>query len=104
MKIVKFLLLILGVYILYVTVKAVGVQTIAANILELKWKLLPLLLVYPLVFGFDTLGWRYAFPRSVPRHVPFHDLFRIRVVGETLNAVVPGAASLGGEPIKAELL
>jgi len=104
MKIVKFLLLILGVYILYITAKAVGIQTIASNILELKWKLLPLLLIYPLVFGFDTMGWMCAFPRSLPQHVPFHELFRIRVIGETLNAVVPWAASLGGEPVKAELL
>ncbi|MGH7198285.1 MAG: flippase-like domain-containing protein [Candidatus Omnitrophota bacterium] len=104
MKLIKVLLLALGVYILYITVKAVGVETLASNITELKWKLLPLLAVYPFVFGFDTAGWAYAFPKSLPHHVPFHELFLIRIIGETLNSVIPGAASLGGEPIKAELL
>ncbi len=104
MKYVKFLLLALGVCILTFTVKAVGIQTITSNILELKWKLLPLLFIYPFIFAFDTLGWAYAFPRELPKHVPFFDLFRIRIIGETLNAVIPWAASLGGEPVKAELL
>ena len=104
MKILKFILLCLGFYILYATVKAVGIEKISSNILELRWKLLPLLLVYPFIFAFDTLGWSFAFPKSLPKHVPFHDLYLIRVIGETLNAVVPWAASLGGEPIKAELL
>ncbi len=89
---------------LFITVKAVGVGNILSNILELKWKLLPLLFIYPFIFAFDTIGWAYAFPRSLPTHVPFYELYRIRIVGETLNAVIPWAASLGGEPIKAELL
>ncbi len=104
MKFIKFLLLILGFYILYVTVRSVGIQTIGSQLLELKWKLAPLLLVYPFIFAFDTLGWSYAFPKSLPQHVPLRDLYFIRIIGETLNAVIPWAASLGGEPVKAELL
>ena len=104
MKIIKFLLLCLGVVILYTTVQAVGIQQIIHNISDLKWKLLPLLFIYPFIFAFDTIGWSFAFPKSLPQHVPFHDLYRIRIIGETLNAVIPWAASLGGEPIKAELL
>lgn len=104
MKIIKLLLLCLGVWILYITVRAVGVQNIAAHLFELKWQLLPLLVVYPFIFAFDTLGWGYAFPKSLPKHVPFYELYFIRIIGETLNSVIPWAASLGGEPIKAELL
>src|SRR3989338_8480405 len=104
MKIVKFFLLALGFYILYVTIRAVGLENIASHISELKWKLAPILLIYPFIFFFDTMGWSLAFPKSLPSHVPFWDLYRIRIVGETLNAVIPWAASLGGEPIKAELL
>lgn len=104
MKIIKFLLLALGLYILYVTIHAVGVENIVSRITDLKWKLFPLLLVYPFIFLFDTLGWSFAFPKSLPSHIPFWDLYRIRIIGETLNAIIPWAASLGGEPIKAELL
>lgn len=104
MKIVKYLLLALGIVILYLTVRAVGVTQILSHITELRWKLLPLLFIYPFIFAFDTIGWSFSFPRSLPKHVPFHDLYFIRIIGETLNALIPWAASLGGEPIKAELL
>ena len=104
MKIIKFFLLVLGFYILVVTVKAVGIENILANIGELRWKLLPFLAVYPFIFLFDTLGWSFAFPKSLPNHIPFGDLYRIRIIGETMNAVIPLAASLGGEPVKVELL
>lgn len=104
MKFLKFALLGLGCYLLYATVRSVGAETIFTQIVELKWSLLPLLFIYPFIFAFNTLGWGYSFPKSLPRHVPFRDLYVIRIIGETLNAVIPWAASLGGEPIKAELL
>lgn len=104
MKFLKLLLLALGFYILYITVHAVGVGSISRQLFELKLRLLPLLFVYPFIFAFDTLGWSYAFPKSLPKHIPFQDLYFIRIIGETLNAVIPWAASLGGEPVKAELL
>ena len=104
MKIVKALLITLGCYVLYITVRGVGVQSIWQNIVSLKWRLVPLLFFYPMIFAWDTLGWSHAFPKALPRHVPFRGLYSIRIIGETLNAVIPFSASLGGEPIKAELL
>jgi len=104
MKVVKILLLVLGFYILYVTIRAVRFENIASTILDLRWKLLPILLVYPLVFFLDTLGWAYAFPKNLPKQASIAELYRTRIIGETLNAVIPWAASLGGEPVKAELL
>ena len=104
MKFVKILMLLLGLYILYVAVHAVGLETITTHIGSLKWKLLPLLSIYPFIFLFDTIGWKLAFPKVLPKHVPIWGLYRIRIVGETLNAVIPWAASLGGEPIKVQLL
>ncbi|MBI4352968.1 MAG: flippase-like domain-containing protein [Candidatus Omnitrophica bacterium] len=104
MKIIKFILLAIGFTILYLTVRSVGAENILSNLMAFNWKFLPILVVYPFVFAFDTIGWGYAFPRSLPSHVPHRDLYLIRIIGETLNAVVPWAASLGGEPIKAELL
>ncbi len=104
MKFLKILLFGLGIYILYATIHAVGFHNLSRHLLQLKWKLLPLLTIYPFIFAFDTLGWGFAFPKSIKRRVPFRDLYAIRIIGETLNAVIPWAASLGGEPIKAELL
>lgn len=104
MKFIKLIFLLLGVAMLWLTVRAVGVETISSKISELKWQLLPVLGVYLLVNIFFAVGWYYAFPKSLPQHIPLTDLYHIRVVGEALNAVVPWAASLGGEPIKADLL
>ncbi len=85
-------------------VNSVGLTVLADKLSSIKWQLLPVLMVYPFVFAFDTLGWGFAFPKSFPKHVPFHELYIIRIIGETLNCVIPWAASLGGEPIKADLL
>ena len=104
MKFLKFFLIGLGFYILFVTVKGIGVDNIWQNLSGLHWKLWPLLLFYPLIFAFDTLGWGFSFPQELPKRVPFLDLYFIRIIGETMNAVIPFAASLGGEPVKAELL
>ena len=104
MKIIKWFLLGLGFYLLYLVVDSVGVRAIASNIVSIRWKLLPVLLIYPFIYAFNTLGWATAFPKSLPRHVPFGDLYRIRIIGETFNCLIPWAASLGGEPIKVELL
>ena len=104
MRLIKILLLAFGFYLLYYTVKDVGFQNILENLRPLGWQILPVLLIYPFIFAFDTAGWAYAFPRNLPRHVPFKELYGIRIVGEMLNAIVPFSASLGGEPMKAELL
>ena len=104
MKTLKFLLLALGFYLLYLTVRAVGIENISSQIDTLKWRLVPLLLIYPVIFAFDTMGWKYAFPKDLPKDVPFLSLYFIRIIGDTFNVVIPWAASLGGEPLKAELL
>ena len=57
MKLVKFFLIALGFYILFITVRAVGVEKILQNLSGLHWKLLPLLIFYPIIFAFDTLDF-----------------------------------------------
>ncbi len=104
MKWLKFFLIALGFYILYATVHSVGLATIYEQIKTLGWKILPLLLFYPFIFAFDTLGWKYSFATALPKRVSFVSLYFIRIIGETLNAVIPFSASLGGEPVKAQLL
>jgi uncharacterized protein (TIRG00374 family) len=104
MKTVKLILLGLGFYILYLAVKGVGIDTIVSNLMRFKWALLPVLAFYLFIYAFNTLGWSYAFAKPLSCAVSFKNLYAIRIIGETLNAVVPFSASLGGEPVKAELL
>ncbi len=104
MKILKWILLALGVWALGGMVQSVGWTTLLSNIASLRWNLLWLFAVYPFVFAFNTWGWTYAFPNPLPKKISFVDIFIIRIIGETLNNVIPVGASLGGEPVKAELL
>ncbi|HTL70711.1 MAG TPA: lysylphosphatidylglycerol synthase transmembrane domain-containing protein, partial [Candidatus Eisenbacteria bacterium] len=104
MKAFKFLLLGLGVFLLFQTVKTVGAGRTLEEFSGLGWKTLPLFFLYGAIYACNTWGWKHAFPRPLPERVPFRDLFEIRVIGETLNSLIPWAASLGGEPVKAHLL
>lgn len=102
MHAVKWLLLAAGFALLGWTCRAVGWENLSANLRLMSWAWTWLLPVYALVYAFNTAGWEYAFPRRV--RVPFPDLFLIRIIGESLNAVLPASASLGGEPVKVALL
>ncbi|MFQ6018153.1 MAG: flippase-like domain-containing protein [Kiloniellaceae bacterium] len=59
--------------------------------------------VYFLVFLVDTASWRLMLP-SVPLNLAWlYRMWKVRMVGEAFNLVVP-AGSMGGEPVKAVLL
>lgn len=104
MKYLKFLLLGLGVWILVWTIRSVGPGAILDNLHSLGWKFWALLSIFSFVYFFNAWGWIHSFPTPLPARVPFRDVFWVRLIGETLNVVIPWAASLGGEPVKAEIL
>ena len=104
MKWLKFLLLAIGFVALWMIIQSVGIKLIVSNISHLGWWFLPILSIYAVVYFFNTLGWFYSFPKNLPTHVPLKNLYALRVIGETLNAVLPFTASVGGEPVKAQVL
>jgi glycosyltransferase 2 family protein len=104
MKLIKVILLAVGFYVLVLTIQNVGAGRILENIAQLRWKLLPVLAFYFFVYAFNALGWLYAFAKPLAPMVAFRDIYFIRIIGETLNSVVPFSASVGGEPVKVELL
>jgi len=86
--------------LLGVLLVSVGLEPVVQAFSTLSWWLL-VVLVFPCVLGnlFDTLGWRFAFPRD---RVSFLTLWRARLAGEAVNTVTP-TASVGGEAVKAWL-
>ncbi len=60
-------------------------------------------LFYGVIFGLDTLGWKFALRRPIQGQLPLGRLFLARLAGEAVNYVTP-TASIGGEPVKAYLL
>jgi uncharacterized protein (TIRG00374 family) len=59
--------------------------------------------VYFLAFVIDTASWQLALPSARLNGAWLYRLWKVRMVGEALNLVIP-AGSLGGEPVKAVLL
>jgi glycosyltransferase 2 family protein len=100
-RLMRLLLLMIGVALFLELLREIGPSTVAASFEDLSWRLL-VLLVFPfiLVTVCDTLGWRFAFTRT---RVPFLLLLRTRLIGESFNATTP-TASVGGDAVKTWLL
>jgi uncharacterized protein (TIRG00374 family) len=101
MKLLRLLLLLLGVTLLGVLVAKNDPAEIFASIGRLSWRL-AVIVAFPfaLVTVADTLGWRFAFRRD---RVGFGTLLGARLAGEAFNLTTPTAA-LGGEAVKTWLL
>ena len=101
MRIVKVVLLVLGLALIVWSVHHIGPGPILSALERLTWWQLVLVCVpYAVIMAVDTLGWRYAF---TGRPAPFHRLFGARLAGEALN-LVTAFGSVGGEAVKAWLI
>jgi uncharacterized protein (TIRG00374 family) len=102
MKILRFLGILLGAFLVVVLVREVGWTPIHATLTVLGWKYL-IVLAYPITWLLlNTFGWRSAL-HSGSAPIPFRKLIEVRLAGETFNSLLP-SSYLGGEPIKAKLL
>jgi putative membrane protein len=61
------------------------------------------LLPYFAVTICDAISWRYTLHPDQRGQVPFHVLLLARMAGEAVNSLTP-TATVGGEPLKAQLL
>ena len=101
MRILKTVLLVVGIALLGVLVHRVGTEAIFQALSRLTWwQFVLICLPYAAIMAVDTLGWRFAFARD---RAPFTRLYRARVVGEALN-IVTALGSVGGEAAKAWLV
>src|SRR5688500_18831727 len=101
MRILKSVLLVVGIALLGLLVHRVGTVAILQTLTRLTWwQFVLICLPYAAVMAVDTLGWRFAFARD---RAPFGRLYGARVVGEALN-IVTALGSVGGEAAKAWLV
>lgn len=101
MRILKRLLLVLGLLLVVVLLYRIGREPIVEALRRLAWWEFALLCVpYGLMMVADTLGWRYAFLRD---GAPFGRLYAARVVGEAVN-LVTALGQVGGEAVKVWLV
>jgi glycosyltransferase 2 family protein len=100
-KVLRLLLLLVGLAFLVALVVENDPAAVWASVSRLSWRIV-VVLIFPmtLVMALDALGWRYAFLHD---RVPFRPLLATRLAGEAFNIVTPTAA-LGGEVVKTWLL
>lgn len=91
-----------GAALLVFLVARFGWSDLAANLRLVSWGVVLVLGQEILAFVANTLGWRWAFPRSAA--VPsFAALLRARMAGDALNYLTP-TASVGGEFVRLQML
>ena len=94
----------LGVALLAWVVAEVDFDVALASILGMGWQgLAAAFAIYLAAFYIDTLSWHLAILRLPLTLRWSYIVWRIRMVGEAFNTVLP-AGGFGGEPIKAVLL
>lgn len=94
--------LLAGVGLFAWILKTQDLSSVWKQVQIMQWRFVLVILFYPVIFGLDTLGWRYALSQK-GQAIRWDRLFRARLAGEALNYVTP-AAWVGGEPVKAHLL
>ena len=100
---IRIAVLILGLAVFGWFVREVDPRQIWTELRRLGWLAPLVLLPYFAVYLTDTLGWRFAFGKDLPRDLSYATLFRIRWMGEAVSNVTP-TAQLGGEAVKVYLL
>ncbi|MDP3981676.1 MAG: lysylphosphatidylglycerol synthase transmembrane domain-containing protein [Chlamydiota bacterium] len=103
MKKVRLFFLLLGLCLLIVVIKQVGLDLILLQLRQFAWFFLLSILAYGLVYWIDSWAWKFAFRKSLNKHQSIASLASIRIAGDAVTNTAP-FGQLGGEPVKAYLL
>ena len=102
-KFIKLAFLVVGCLFLGWALSAVDMASVLNLLKKLGGGFLIILMIYTGVTWLDTLSWKCNFRPEETGHFTDWELWRIRQIGEAYNTITP-FATLGGEPIKAQLL
>ena len=103
MKHLKIVYLLIGLIILVAVFREIDIVDVTVRVSQIGWGLAAVFGLYFLAFVIDSFTWQMALV-SVPLNATWlYRTWKVRMVGEVFNSVIP-AASMGGEPVKAVLL
>ena len=102
-KTVRIILLTLGLALFAWFIQRTGWDDIRDTFKELGWFGLVALIPHTIVFTIDTVGWRFTFGPTALKGISFYATWVIRLVGESINNVIP-SMYVGGETAKIYLL
>jgi len=95
----RILLSLVGFGLAAVIIAHAGVETLLANLASTGWLLIPVVLVWALVYGLSALAWRSTLT-PLPRRPGFWRLYAISIASFSLNNVTP-VLGIGGEAYRA---
>ena len=103
MRFLKTLYFLIGVALLVTVLWHIDSKEVMARVGDVGWGLAVVLALYLAAFSIDSLTWHLTLT-SIPMSAKgLYRTWKVRLVGESFNAVMP-AAGMGGEPVKAALL
>ncbi len=102
-KSLKAIFLLVGLGLFVWALQSVDLKTVGGMLWNLGWGFFVILLIYSLVTIIDSQAWKYNFKPEEVQDVSLGRLWRIRQIGEAFNVLTP-FGTLGGEPVKAQLL
>jgi uncharacterized protein (TIRG00374 family) len=104
MRALRWLALLGGVAVLAVLAAGADLPAVGRALAGVgAWGAAAVAAVFLLSFVLDTAAWQLALPSAGLSPGWLYRLWRVRMVGEAFNLVIP-AGSVGGEPVKALLL
>ncbi len=103
MRVLKVIYLLLGLGLLALVIAEIDIAEVAAQVSRIGLGFLVILAIYLVAFAIDTVTWQMTLP-SIPLNALWaYRAWKVRMVGEAFNMVMPGGG-MGGEPLKAVLL
>ena len=103
MRYLKLAYLLVGVALLVVILFQVDLTEVWSHTRQIGWGMAVVLGLFMLAFVVDAYSWQLTLTSAPANLVWLYRIWKVRMVGEVFNMVVP-AASMGGEPLKAILL
>jgi putative membrane protein len=100
----KALYLLIGVGLLAFVVTRADLDEVWSRVVLVGvWGITAIVAIYFVAFLIDSFTWQMALVRLPLNATWLYRTFKVRMVGEVFNNVMP-MAGMGGEPVKAELL
>lgn len=99
----KFLYLLIGLGLLTLVLSEIDIADVSERVILVGWGLAVIFGLYLIAFTIDSFTWQMALVEVPLNGVWMYRTWKIRMVGEVFNTVMP-AAGMGGEPVKAVLL
>lgn len=103
MRALKALYLLIGVALLGVVVAEIDVAEVGGQVTAVGLGFAAIVAVYFVAFALDSVTWHLTIPSAPFDAAWAYRIWKVRMVGEAFNIVMP-AAGMGGEPAKAVLL